>query len=91
MADQVAGYFSPYLRNKRFKATKPFIKGKTLDWGCGVGLLCESMAPEEYIGVDLDAQSIELACKRYPDRIFYSVDTFPRDRSLDTIIKSCSD
>ncbi len=42
-----------------------------LDVGCGYGAVCEVLEPEvKYLGVDIDQDMLELACKRNPNREF---------------------
>jgi len=45
MADQADGFLSPFLRKKRIEMALPFIKGRVIDIGCGVGklaIICRS-------------------------------------------------
>ena len=73
MSDQAKGLLSPYLRKKRIQTVKPYIKGKVLDFGCGVGKLSEYFDKEDYVGVDLDKYSIQIARKKYPGYQFYDM------------------
>ncbi len=60
MADQATeGILSPWLRNQRFKAVLPYLKGHILDYGCGSGGLAQHIRPEFYFGVDVDRESIQ--------------------------------
>ena len=43
------GILSPYLRSKRLSPALPYIKGRVLDVGCGVGLLAVIEHVEDYI------------------------------------------
>ncbi len=70
MADQASGILSPFLRRRRIAAALPFLKGRVLDYGCGVGALAEFFSPESYIGVDDDAVSLAIAKKEHPAYIF---------------------
>lgn len=73
MADQGSeGLLSPFLRKKRINAVKPFLRGKVLDYGCGSGHLTAYVAASNYVGVDQDAPSIELAQQQFPEHRFVS-------------------
>ena len=76
MAVQTTGLLSPYLRDKRIEAVKKHISGKVLDYGCGVGKLCDLIDKENYIGVDIDEDSINEARKNYPEYKFFKLDEF---------------
>jgi len=45
---------------------QPFIKGKVLDYGCGIGKLAEICDPDSYLGIDIDIKSLEIAREKYP-------------------------
>lgn len=67
MSDQgTEGLLSPYLRQQRINAVKPFLTGKILDVGCGTGVLAGWVKPENYFGVDIDEQSLLQARAAYP-------------------------
>jgi 2-polyprenyl-3-methyl-5-hydroxy-6-metoxy-1,4-benzoquinol methylase len=85
VVDQISrGLLSPFLRNRRVAAAVPFIEGRVLDIGCGVGILAGRCAPDRYFGFDVDVQSIELARKEYP---YHRFDTaLPAGEIFDTII-----
>jgi 2-polyprenyl-3-methyl-5-hydroxy-6-metoxy-1,4-benzoquinol methylase len=69
------------------EAVLPYIKGKTLDIGCGVGKFCEFLSKESYLGVDIDQESLEIARNNYPDFIFLHVADFACHTDLyDTIV-----
>lgn len=73
MADQgTEGLLSPFLRNQRCKAAKPFLSGEILDLGCGTGILAKYISANCYLGVDNDSISIEIANAQYPEHIFQS-------------------
>jgi len=75
MVDQTKGLLSPFLRWRRLKVVLPYIRGKVLDFGCGVGLLVRYLSSEEcYIGVDIDQKSIDTAKNLNPQRVFFVVD-----------------
>ncbi|MBN1510467.1 MAG: class I SAM-dependent methyltransferase, partial [Phycisphaerae bacterium] len=68
MANQASGFLSPFLRGCRLRAARPFIDGgRVLDMGCGTGSLADIVAPQQYLGVDIDAESVRLARRRHPD------------------------
>lgn len=86
MSDQVSeGLLSPFLRNKRIAAVLPYLKGKVLDFGCGSGALAEYVSPENYLGVDIDDDSLQNAQRRFPDHTFICVDSLP-DSKFDTVV-----
>lgn len=71
MADQVAeGLLSPFLRNRRIEAVRPWLQGRVLDVGCGSGMLAALVGAEEYIGFDPDEESIVNARKKFPHHKF---------------------
>lgn len=73
MADQGAeGLLSPFLRNKRFSAVKPFFKGRVLDYGCGSGGLAEFVPADRYLGIEIDYDSLQRAQSRFPIHRFVS-------------------
>lgn len=84
MADQAAGLFSPWLRKKRIEAARPFLAGKILDYGCGIGVLAANIEPGNYLGVDIDVESIEIATKTYPQHRF--VNQLPEKGRYDIIV-----
>ncbi|MEO1084230.1 MAG: methyltransferase domain-containing protein, partial [Acidobacteriota bacterium] len=77
MADQITGFLSPFLRSRRLAAALPWLReGRVLDVGCGVGKLAQSIAPDRYVGVDLDSESIEMARLSCPGHTFLTWDDF---------------
>jgi len=72
MADQADGILSAFLRRKRIELALPFIKGKVIDMGCGVGKLAEHVEPDDYVGIDKDIESIYIAKSKYPNHKFYT-------------------
>ncbi len=74
MADQASGIFSPFLRRRRIAAALPFLKGRVLDYGCGIGALTEYFSPENYIGIDDDKASLSIAKKTHPAYVFLYTD-----------------
>lgn len=71
MADQGSeGLLSPFLRNRRFAAARPYLRGRVLDVGCGAGGLARFVQPEAYLGVEMDPTSLALAQAAYPAHRF---------------------
>jgi len=84
MANQVTGLLSPWLRKKRIEISRSYIKGRVLDYGCGVGMLAEVCLPDAYLGVDHDKESIQIARKLYPNFRF-ELDVYETEK-FDTIV-----
>ncbi len=74
MADQTAALLSPFLRSQRLKAARPLLQGDVLDFGCGVGLLAQWVEPERYLGLDIDAPSLDKARAAFPRHTFTLVE-----------------
>ena len=74
MAVQTKGILSNFLRNKRIEAALPFLKGRIIDVGCGVGKLAEHIDAEIYVGSDKDLDSIIIAKRNYPNHTFYKLE-----------------
>jgi SAM-dependent methyltransferase len=86
MADQGAeGLLSPFLRNKRFSAARPFLKGRVLDYGCGSGGLAEIISADRYLGIEIDRDSLQRAQSRFPDHRFIS-ELPERGEKFDTVV-----
>ena len=86
MADQGSeGLLSPFLRKRRLKAAKPFLKGSVLDVGCGSGHLADFVSAEQYVGVDVDEASLKAARLRHPHHRFLS-ELPPRGTSFNTVV-----
>jgi 2-polyprenyl-3-methyl-5-hydroxy-6-metoxy-1,4-benzoquinol methylase len=84
MSDQITGFLSPWLRDRRLKMVRPYVQGRVLDYGCGVGVLAEMCKPDFYLGVDIDKESIGIAKRTYPHfRFEYEV---PEAGNFDTIV-----
>ena len=47
-----AGFFSPFPRRKRIEAATHWLQGMVFDFGCGSGVMAESVPYERYIGFD---------------------------------------
>ncbi|MBM3313664.1 methyltransferase domain-containing protein, partial [candidate division WOR-3 bacterium] len=76
MSDQASGLLSPLLRACRFHAVRPYLHGRVLDFGCGVGWLAQCVASDLYTGVDSDEESLSAARSRFPRHTFLSVAEF---------------
>jgi len=86
MADQGAeGLLSPFLRNRRIVAARPYLEGRVLDFGCGAGALAAWVAPSRYLGIDIDAESLRRARAGFPQHRFLSALPEPAER-FDSII-----
>ncbi len=84
MGDQsTGGLLSPWLRERRMNAARPHLQGKVLDFGCGAGGLSVDIEAQQYLGVDRDAESLEIAHSRYPDYRFLT--EIPPSETFDTI------
>lgn len=84
MADQVTGLLSPYLRDVRMAAALPYVSGRVLDYGCGIGRLAERVSFTTYTGVDVDAESLEVARRTHPAGVFLQLPALP-DGPFDTV------
>lgn len=85
MADQAAeGLLSPWLRSQRIQHALPYIRGRVLDFGCGVGALAAYLSPDAYRGVERDPESLALARERYPTFCFE--DSLITTDTFDTIV-----
>lgn len=76
MAVQVEGILSNFLRKKRIGAALPFLKGRVIDIGCGIGELAEFIDPEKYFGSDKDVESVNMAKRKYPHHTFYKLEGY---------------
>ncbi len=64
------GVLSPFLKRRRFKAARPYIKGRVLDIGCGAGELAAYINPGFYLGVEQDEESLRKAKNDFPRHRF---------------------
>jgi 2-polyprenyl-3-methyl-5-hydroxy-6-metoxy-1,4-benzoquinol methylase len=85
MSDQgTQGVLSPWLRARRLSAAIPHLKGSVLDVGCGSGALADHVPPADYLGYDVDVQSIKAAQSRHPGHTF--TQSLPQARTFDTVV-----
>lgn len=67
MSDQTrGGLLSPFLREMRLRAVKPFLTGRILDVGCAGGDLARYCKPADYVGYDLSQSALKAARVRFP-------------------------
>ena len=83
MANQANGILSPWLRRQRINAALPYLKGRVLDYGCGIGVLSNFISLENYLGVDIDEGSLEIARLNNPTKRFEK--ECPKGEIFDTI------
>lgn len=74
MADNLDGFFSPFLRRQRLQAALPHISGAVLDFGCGIGLLCPHVDVTGYVGVDISGMALAEARRHHPTARFMTPD-----------------
>jgi 2-polyprenyl-3-methyl-5-hydroxy-6-metoxy-1,4-benzoquinol methylase len=84
MPDQADGLLSLWLRKKRFEIVRPYLQGKILDVGCGIGALSELVSPDSYFGIDIDEESLKTARKKYPQYRFMK--EYPENTQFDTAV-----
>jgi len=71
VADQGSeGLLSPWLRRKRIAVALPYLRGDILDVGCGSGALAEHCTAGRYTGFDVDAESLAIASRDWPQHAF---------------------
>ncbi len=79
MGDQINGLLSPFLRERRFDAARPYLAdGHVLDVGCGIGQLTRFVEADRYLGFDLDQESVEQARQEHPQYRFLTLEEFER-------------
>jgi len=79
------GLLSPYLRNRRLAAAGPHVRGRVLDVGCAEGHLAATVAPADYVGVDLDEGILVEAHAAHPEHTFLRLDELDPDERFDTV------
>ena len=86
MADQSSeGVLSPFLRRKRISIVRPFLHGRILDVGCGLGALASIVPAGSYLGIDVDEESLSNARRLYPGHRFQSKLPFG-ESNFDTVV-----
>jgi 2-polyprenyl-3-methyl-5-hydroxy-6-metoxy-1,4-benzoquinol methylase len=86
--DNLDGYLSGFLRRRRIAAAKPYITGRVLDIGCGIGLVCDWVGESCYVGIEIDPGVLAFAKHHYPKARFVTpaeMDTIAGER-FDTIV-----
>jgi SAM-dependent methyltransferase len=85
MTDQgTEGLLSPFLRRKRIKAVRPFLRGLVLDVGCGTGELARLVSSDSYYGFDRDQDSINIAHQQLSNHQFHT--RMPDQGRFDTVV-----
>jgi 2-polyprenyl-3-methyl-5-hydroxy-6-metoxy-1,4-benzoquinol methylase len=84
MGDQASGVLSNFLREQRLRAASGHLRGRILDVGCGVGALAPLCSAGDYVGVDQDPASIDLARQRHSGYRFEA--SIPADERFDVIV-----
>lgn len=85
MANQATeGKLSPFLRERRFQAAIPFLRGRVLDLGAGGGGLALFVDPDNYLGVERDARSLKDARTLFPSHSF--TDSLEGAGEFDTVV-----
>lgn len=78
------GLLSGWLRARRLAAARPFVTGRVLDAGCGIGELAAFVDPDRYLGFDPNAQYIATARQRHPRHRFEA--DGPHEGQYDTVV-----
>ncbi len=77
------GMLSYWLVRRRQQAVRRHLRGRVLDFGCGVGTLAEICDPAGYLGCDIDPRKIEIARRNRPQHRFEIV--LPEGERFDTV------
>jgi 2-polyprenyl-3-methyl-5-hydroxy-6-metoxy-1,4-benzoquinol methylase len=90
---QITGLASPFLESRRMNIIKKYVTGgNILDFGCGTGKLAGLLSFDEYMGVDIDLDSINAAKAHYSKKeniVFISIEEYSQiERKFDFIILS---
>lgn len=67
----------------------PYIRGRVLDYGCGIGLVAELPSVTEYVGVDVDRNILAVAQSKFPQGEFLVPDEIEDQLpigSFDTVV-----
>jgi 2-polyprenyl-3-methyl-5-hydroxy-6-metoxy-1,4-benzoquinol methylase len=78
-----SGLLTPFLYRQRVRAVVTYLRGSVLDHGCGVYSLASRVAPENYLGVDIDEAALAVARSRHPSHRFATA--VPQDAEYDTV------
>ena len=62
--------FAPFLRSRRLRMARPFLRGRVLDYGCSSGALADLCRPDAYLGVDINEEALEAARAAHPQYEF---------------------
>jgi Methyltransferase domain len=63
---------------------RPFLRGRVLVYGCGIGALADGISPDGYLGVERDAESLSLARQWHPRHRFST--EIPAGSRFETIV-----
>lgn len=77
------GMLSYWLVRRRQQAVRRYLRGRVLDFGCGVGTLAEICDPAGYVGCDTDPRKLEIARRDRPQHRFEIV--LPEGERFDTV------
>jgi 2-polyprenyl-3-methyl-5-hydroxy-6-metoxy-1,4-benzoquinol methylase len=72
VAQDTEGLLSPFLSAQRIAAARPFLLGRVFDVGCGSGEITRYIGPKDYLGFDIDPESVSIARRRHPEYRFES-------------------
>jgi 2-polyprenyl-3-methyl-5-hydroxy-6-metoxy-1,4-benzoquinol methylase len=61
---------APFLRSRRLRMARPFLRGRVLDYGCSSGALADLCQPGAYLGVDTSEEALEVARATRPQYDF---------------------
>jgi 2-polyprenyl-3-methyl-5-hydroxy-6-metoxy-1,4-benzoquinol methylase len=78
-----SGLLTPFLYRQRVRAVLPYLRGSVLDHGCGVYSLASQVAPENYLGVDIDEDALAAVRSRHPSHRFAT--DVPDEAEYDTV------
>jgi len=87
------GLFSNYLRQQRFKAVVPYVKGDVLDLGCGLANILSYLPSNQvYVGIERHPYMFKWLLENRNGYEFHQKnldqDTLSLDRLFDTILMS---
>src|SRR5262249_29119817 len=80
------GLLSPALAGIRKKVVAPLLKGRVMDFGCGVGRLCDLIPVERFVGVDVDDEILAAARLKNPGYVFDNVRALEKLGDFNTIV-----